>query len=62
MLTVTDRTPSPLQAAWWPTREALDRARAELDEETFETFLSMVAIAIAKWERERLERQWRRAA
>ena len=53
---------TPLQAAWWPTKAALDQARRELDAETFAVFVQMVATVVARWEAERLEREWRAAA
>lgn len=53
---------TPLQAAWLPTRAALDRARAELDAETFAVFIQMVATVVARWHAEQLEHEWRRAA
>jgi hypothetical protein len=53
---------TPLQAAGLTARDALDQARCELDADTFQVFLAMLGVVVARWEGERLEDEWRAAA
>jgi hypothetical protein len=53
---------TPLQAAWWPTRSALDEARRELDADAYQAFVSMLTVVVARLNAELVEREWRAAA
>lgn len=54
--------PTPLQAAWLPVREGIDHARRELDAQTFQVFLAMLTIVVARLNAEGPDREWRAAA
>jgi hypothetical protein len=51
-----------LQRHWIDVREAVELALRQADEETLEVLLDLLVILAARLARERLEREWRRAA
>jgi hypothetical protein len=53
---------TPLQAAWLPTRQSIDDARAELDAETFAVLVQLLTVLVARMNAERVEPEWRMAA
>jgi hypothetical protein len=48
-------SPTPLQAAWLPTRQAIDYARTSLDADAWGEYLAYLAILTAHFYVERLE-------
>jgi hypothetical protein len=53
---------TPLQSHWLDVRAAIDAARLELDADTFQTWLAMLTILVARLSAEQAEREWRAAA